>query len=416
MNKFQNKTKLVKHKTTFFFLVILLTQITLHAQSPKGKMLVGKVPNEQFGRNIKISADGNVLAVAAPLNRKQQEKKGRIEVYKYNSPDWQLMGKEILPGEDDFRYGETMELSADGKKLFVASLFKTISIYTFDGANWIKSAQTIQLESDGDQIESIAITHDAGKIAVMYESEKHRTACIKLFDFDGNQWIQDGIDLIPYPGERVYRLSLSFSADGNQLIAGNYSKDTRQYKDAGEVIIYAKEGNQWKLQAQKFNGESFRAHLGTEVIMSNNGTTIIASSASIDILELNAGFVETYQLSGAEWVKQSPTLKPPKHNSYFGHAVSLSADGTILAISTPYIGFAKPGYVKVYNTKSGKWKEITMITDVDGVEKTSPANNTVGWSIALSSDGKTLAIGFPHNDENGDMAGKVMVYDLSVLN
>jgi hypothetical protein len=404
----------VKQKKIIFFLSIVLTQLSLSAQLLKGKMLVGKVPKEQFGRNVKLSSDGNILAVAAPFNSDYGDKNGRIAVYKFSNSNWQMLGDEILAGDDDFEYGEMMALSADGQKLVAASPFGGTSIYSFNGANWIL-AQTIFPENDNDMINAISITPDAGKIAVAHECTKHRAVCVKLFYFDGKQWGQDGIDLIPYPGERVYRLSLSFSADGNQLVVGNYSKDTRQYKDAGEVIIYAKENNQWKQQTQKFNGELFRASLGSEVILSNNSNTIIASSASIDMLELSTGFVETYQLSGTEWVKQSPTLKPPKHNSYFGHAVSLSGDGTILALSTPYIGFGKPGYVRVYKNKSGTWQEIAMITDADGVEKTSPANNTVGWSIALSSDGKTLAIGFPHNDENGDMAGKVMVYDLSEL-
>jgi WD40 repeat protein len=402
--------KQIKYFSSF---LLLLLQLNISAQSVKGKMLVGKVKEEQFGRNVKISADGNILAVAAPLNSEYGDQNGRISVYAYNGNDWQMMGKEILPGKGDFRYGEIMELSADGRKLFAASPFGGVSVYTYHDSNWVKSEHTIQLESNYDHIKSISITPDADKIAIMFESDKLRRACIKLFDYDGRRWVQDGIDLVPYPDEIVRRLSLSFSADGNKLAVGHYGKDTRRYKNAGEVIIYAKNAGEWKQQAAKFNGESSRANLGNEVLFSKNGNTIIASSAGSDLLDANAGFVETYKLSGTEWTKLPSAIKPAKYNPWFAHAVSLSADGIIVAISAPYIGFAKPGYVKVYKIKSDGWQEIAMLTDVDGVEKTSPANNTVGWSIALSADGKTLAIGFPHNDENGDMAGKVMVYDLS---
>lgn len=404
----------MKKSICFSFLALVLLPIHLFAQSLKGNLLTGKVEKEQFGRNVKISADGNILAVAAPFNSDYGDKNGRIAVYKFYNGNWQILGDEILAGDDDFEYGEIMELSADGQKLVAASPFGGVSVYSFNGNGWILT-KTILMENDNDMINSISITPDAGKIAVAHECTKHRTVCVKLFYSDEKQWLQDGSDLIPYPGEKIYSLSLSLSADGNQLVVGNYSKDTRQFKNAGEVIIYAKEANQWKQQAQKFNGEAVRSNLGMQVQLAKDGNTIIGSSASIDILELNAGFVETYKLSGTEWIKESTVLRPVKANPYFAHAVSLSADGTVLALSMPYIGFAKPGYVKVYKNKSGTWQEIVTITDADGVEKTSPANNTVGWSIALSSDAKTLAIGFPHNDENGDMAGKVMVYDLTMF-
>ena len=46
--------------------------------------------------------------------------------------------------------------------------------------------------------------------------------------------------------------------------------------------------------------------------------------------------------------------------------------------------------------------------DIDG----DAADDWSGRSVSLSVDGKILAIGAPVNDENGDDAGKVKVYDL----
>ncbi len=378
-------------------------------------MLTGHSLEEQFGRNLKISADGSVLAVAAPLNSQSGDTKGRIGIYQFKDASWQLLGQEILPGKQDFRYGEVMELSADGTKLLVASPFQTVYLYSFNGQAWVKSGQVMQLEDANDLITSIAITPDATRIAIAHECNQHKTICIKFFSLDGNQWLPDSDELTPYPTDYIYIPSLSLSADGNTVVIGHHNKDSRQYRKAGEVTFFKREAGQWKQQATKFTGNTLRSHLGTGVELSKNGTTLVASSSNIDILELNAGFVETYTLSGSDWTNQLPVLKPSQHNSYFGHSVSLSADGTVLAISAPYVGFAKPGYVKVFSRKPKGWKEIASITDTHGIEVTKPANNTTGWSIALSSDGKTLAIGFPHNDESGDMSGKVLVYDLTPL-
>lgn len=174
-----------------------------------------------------------------------------------------------------------------------------------------------------------------------------------------------------------------------------------------------KEENQWKQNAKSFIGNAPDAHLGSAVQVANNGNWVIAAGNSIDLL--NAGFIETYEIIYNTWIKKLNPLKPDRQNGYFGHAISLSADGNRMALSMPYQGFSKPGYVKVYKRTLSDWKEILKIIDVDGIETTSLPNNSTGWSIALSSDGNTLAIGFPHNDENGDMSGKVVVYDLTNL-
>lgn len=394
------------------FLILLLFSFDISAQLPKGKMLTGKVNNEQFGRNVKLSADGTVLAVAAPLNSEYGDKNGRIEMYKFDGNNWQLIGNQILPGSKDFRYGEMMELSADGKKLFVASPFGGISFYTFDGKDWIKSPQSVQLENESEQIEAISITPDAAVMAVAYECEEHWANCIKLFYFDGSKWQQDGVDLTPFPKLKVYSLSLSLSANGQALVVGNRSKDTKELRNAGQVIFYSKVGNQWIQNVETFFGSEAGTNLGTQVAVAQNGNWVIASSNSLD-LSLSAGFVETYKLENNAWVKKSKTLKPEKSNSYFGHAVCISADGNLMALSMPYLRYSKPGYVKVYKNEPTGWSEAATITDTDGVETTSSPNNSTGWAIALSADGKTLAVGFPHNDENGDMSGKVIVYDLS---
>jgi hypothetical protein len=397
------------------FSIIILFQVSVftNAQIPQQTILTGKTSKEQFGRNVKISADGKILAVGAPLSSEHGDKAGRIVLYKSFNNSWLQMGNEILPGEKDFRYGEMMELSDDGKKIIVASPFGGISFYTLDSQSWGKSPQTIQLENNYDQIMSLSITPDAQNLAVSFDCVKHKTVCIKLFTLNGKQWVQDGADIVPYPDEKIYSLSLSLSADGRFLVAGNYSKDVNTQKNAGEVIIYNKKDNQWLQDKQYFRGEASNANLGSSVVISKNGNWIIAASNSMDLFNQVAGFAETYEKINNRWVKDFKPLKPEKQNSYFSYSISISADGDILALSMPYIGYGKPGYVKVYkNTLSG-WKEIAKIIDINGIETTSSPNNSTGWSIALSADGTTLAVGFPHNDENGDMSGKVVVYDLS---
>ncbi|WP_290790816.1 hypothetical protein [Flavihumibacter sp. UBA7668] len=394
-----------------FLPLLLLLSLSIEAQIQKGLVLLGKVPGEQFGRNIKLSADGTVLAVAAPFNSEYGDKLGRIEVYKFDGNNWSRMGKEILAGPGDFNYGEHMELSKDGRILVVGAPFQSVNIYTFSNDSWVKSVKSIQLEKENDMLQAITMSSDMQHIAVAFESSAYKRCCIRIFKQKEEQWIQEGNDIIPAPLQKIYGLSLSLSKEGNLLAIGNYSKDTMRMRNAGEVLFYKKEGDQWIQQKGRIMGEAQDTNLGNGVVLSDLGTRIVVSSNSLDLFHRNTGFVETYEFSGSAWKRKSPAIRPAKPNSYFGHAIALSGDGSLLALSTPYLGFGKPGYVKVYRVADSGWVELASIIDRDGVETTSSPNNSTGWSIAISSTGNTLAIGFPHNDENGDMSGKVVVYD-----
>ena len=90
-------------------------------------------------------------------------------------------------------------------------------------------------------------------------------------------------------------------------------------------------------------------------------------------------------------------------NDELGHSVSLSSDGTIVAIGA--IG-VDSGHVRVYQY-NGVDTWVQLGTDIDG----EAAGDQSGYSVSLSSDGKTVAIGAIGNDGNGVAAGHVRIYN-----
>ena len=80
-----------------------------------------------------------------------------------------------------------------------------------------------------------------------------------------------------------------------------------------------------------------------------------------------------------------------------GNSVSLSSDGTIIAIGAlgnDGNGNAS-GHVRVYKYDSGNWSQVG--SDIDG----EAANDYSGKSVSLSSDGTIVAIGAHINNGNG---------------
>jgi len=65
--------------------------------------------------------------------------------------------------------------------------------------------------------------------------------------------------------------------------------------------------------------------------------------------------------------------------------------------------------VREYQNLGGTWTQAG--SDIDGA---APEDRS-GWSVSLSADGSVVAIGATFNDGNGTEAGHVRVYNLSVV-
>ncbi|NDH19669.1 MAG: hypothetical protein EBY51_10020, partial [Actinobacteria bacterium] len=92
-----------------------------------------------------------------------------------------------------------------------------------------------------------------------------------------------------------------------------------------------------------------------------------------------------------------------------GFTVSLSSDGTAVAIGA--IGNdgtgSNAGHVRVYEWNGTAW--VQKGSDIDG----EAAADRSGYSVSLSSDGTEVAIGAIGNDGTGASAGHVRVYSIT---
>ena len=97
-------------------------------------------------------------------------------------------------------------------------------------------------------------------------------------------------------------------------------------------------------------------------------------------------------------------------SDWSGASVSLSADGSTRAIGAHRndgnTGSAADnrGHVRVYQKVVGYWSQVGQ--DING----ETAGDFSGFSVSLSADGSILAIGAYNNDGTGSNAGHVRVY------
>ena len=168
--------------------------------------------------------------------------------------------------------------------------------------------------------------------------------------------------------------------------------------------------NPWFVDSQQEtllpSGGTGQSSLGSSTALSANGN-IAAVGGPIDNSNLGAVWIYDRDPLTNTWSQRGSKLTPSGNagNPSFGSSVSLSADGSILAVGGQSDN-SNMGAVWVYKWSGTSWNLLgNKIVPSDSI--TPPI---FGYSVALSNDGITLAIG-GLLDNNGVGATWVFIYD-----
>ena len=108
------------------------------------------------------------------------------------------------------------------------------------------------------------------------------------------------------------------------------------------------------------DGEAAADHFGTSVSLSADGK-ILAISAPWN--NTQAGHVSVYEWNGSIWNKMGTDIDGEALSDYFGGSISLSGDGTILAIGSQWHN-AGTGHVRVFKYNGTSWNQLGL--NIDG--------------------------------------------------
>ena len=121
------------------------------------------------------------------------------------------------------------------------------------------------------------------------------------------------------------------------------------------------------------------------------------------------GVINTNAQLCPTWTQQGSDIDGERVGNESGRSVSLSSDGSTMAIGAWLNDgrnrrLAYRGHVRIYKNISGTWRK--QGSDIDG----EATGDFSGFSVSLSSDGSTVAIGAYQNNGNGSNAGHVRIY------
>ena len=157
------------------------------------------------------------------------------------------------------------------------------------------------------------------------------------------------------------------------------------------------------------DGEVADDESGFSVSLSGDGQRVAIGArkndASASGSGIQSGHVRVYKRNGTDWDQMGADIDGEAAGDMSGFSVSLSTDGETVAIGAPYHDNST-GHVKVYSfeTITNTW--VQSGSDIDG----KAAGDQSGWSVSLSDDGQKVAIGAAYNDGNGHTSGHVSIY------
>ncbi len=197
--------------------------------------------------------------------------------------------------------------------------------------------------------------------------------------------------------------SVAISANGNIVAIGAIENDDGGNR-SGHVRVYENVDGTWTQLGEDIAGEASDDRSGWSLDISADGHVVAIGS---DLNNLWRGQVEIYEFIGGMWTQIGEDIEGEQFQELSGTSISLSNDGSIVAISSPrYDGaFENTGNVRVLKNVGGAW--IQVGEDIEGEFEGERSGN----SVSLNGQGNILAIGASQNDENGTNTGEVKIYE-----
>jgi len=374
----------------------------------------------RFGHHISLSQDGNTLAVSAHfeasdakgINGNQNDKSipqaGAVYVFTRTGNTWTQQaylkasntGEKSTPDHADEgdQFGFSVVLSADGNNLAVGAI----------------SEDSKATGVNGDQA----------------DNTQQSSGAVYVFTRSAGKWAQQAyVKPSNTFGGMLFGYAVGLSADGNTMAVSAYDErggareingvQDRTRNGSGALYVFVRTGTEWKqtdyLKAHNAeNGDS----LGYDLAISQDGNTIVGGAADEDCFatginppgcdteykeDTSTGAAYVFVRKNGKWTEQAYIkASNPGKEDWFGSRLAISGDGNTIAIGSQLENGNSKGLNGNQKDQSAEDAGALYLFTRTGdtwVQKAymkgsnTEAYDEFGSSMALSKDGKVLAIG-----------------------
>ena len=162
------------------------------------------------------------------------------------------------------------------------------------------------------------------------------------------------------------------------------------------------------------DGEAPGDSSASSVSLSGDGRTVAIGATSNSGGGTHSGHVRVYKHNGTVWDQMGADIDGEAGGDLSGWSVSLSDDGETVAIGATYnVGNGlgiRSGHVRIYRWSEAAGDSAGWVQRGADIDGEAGGDMS-GWSVSLSDDGQKVAIGAAYNDGNGSPnGGHVRIY------
>jgi len=402
-------------KLIFFFLIPFIN----YGQVQIGQDIDGTGSFDFFGENISISLDGNTVAIGADEDSQNDNETGYVQVYGNQNGAWVQIGEDIVGQLLNERFGVSLSLSEDGSIVAIGADMDTaefgeVRIFENQSGSWVQLGQDISGEASGDQSgASVSLSSDGNIVAIgasFNDGNGNNSGHVRIYENQGGTWVQLGQDIDGETANDLSGISVSLSSDGTIVAIGAPGNDGNG-SNSGHVRIFENQSDSWVQLGQDIEGEVASDQSGGSVSLSSDGNIVAIGASFNDGNGSNSGHVRVFENQGGSWIQLGQDIDGEDANDSSGESISLSSDGSIIAIGAGEndSNGDSAGHVRIFQNQNGVWVQLGQ--DING----EAAFDFSGEGVSLSANASTVAVGARFNDENEENSGHVRIFSLSEL-
>lgn len=207
--------------------------------------------------------------------------------------------------------------------------------------------------------------------------------------------------------------SVALSSDG-QILAVGAMKNDDAGSNAGHVRVYQWDtaNADWLQLGEDIDGTNQGDGFGRSVALSADGSILAVGANGNDSYASNSGQTQVFKWDSGTWQQMGEDIYGELAGDFSGFDVALSDDGKTVAIGAPTNGVVSNGSARVFGWNEANLEWIQVGDDIIG----EAAGDQFGVSLSLSADGTVLSVGASMNDGAGNNSGHVRIYGLTSSN
>jgi hypothetical protein len=396
--------------------------------------IYGESAFDLSGKSISLSKDGGIIAIGAHLNDGNGERSGQVRVFHRTSGEWVQLGSDIDGEATDDQSGISVSISGDGRIVAIGAIGNNgngsvsdnssvckdgyqldsgqVRIFEYISGDWVQIGMDIDGEAADDRSGISVSLSDDGTIVAIGAAHNDGNGAdsgqVRIFKYVNGDWAQIGSDIDGEAKGDGFGGAVSLSDDGTIVAVGAAYHDGYGV-DSGHVRMYGNMDDTWTQVGPDIYGEAAGDRFGTSLSLSGDGTIVAIGAAHNDGNGVDSGQTRIYKNKEDTWVQIGAAIEGEVAGHGFGHTVNLSNDGTMVSVGAVNDGNdVVSGEVRIYKNISDIWVEV-------GADISQALVGRSLESVSISGDGNIVAIGDVGNDSNGTDSGVVYIHELKII-